>query len=417
MLATPPNLPSATRAEALEEALETVFRAPSGLCYAFLDARSRRPFTREEAAAFPVRFAGGPAPAQWLAFENTPMAMGATLSALVFREKVAPTPRGRERISTLFAGICRLTAASERLWEAGWLSKPYDGSASMESSNDQYGEVMAGLWALAHLRNHPDAAAASELLVKLADFWVRHDYRCPYHGNRSHRWMGRNQWGLVCLAFVQLAWCLSGERRFREEAERLCREERCDQPASRSGNIVPFPGAPGAQVRRLSAYHHLVVRMLGLLIEAWPERAPHWQSLMEQFWSDDVCPGLAADGLLYASYQVGPEAREWCPLPESAPPAWPYGEWTGLLRSGAVSCFAAASHTLAGHYLPEHEAVCRARAAQILGAADLSSMTFLTPPSGTPVPDGFAFKTRMLDGRAPAQWLLAYWAGHANGWW
>lgn len=410
----------AHQANQIAELFESNFFDPSGLPYAYLNRQTQKPFTAEEMEGYPLDFPGRPPLAQWISHENTPMVAGHYLSALCEENAFA---ENESRISRLFSSIRHLVGISETSSTPGWLCKPYGGRPSRESSCDQYGAVLAGLRKLALLKTHPESAEAGTLIVRLTDYWMQHDYRCPYHGNSNHRWMGAHQWGLVTMGFVRIAYEITGDETYARECERLCHKEGCDQPKSRSGAFLRPVSAnqPLLGLRKLSAFHHLVVEFLEILLTAWPEREAHWLELLEEFWANDVRPGLGENGFLHATYFVDLRDNSWrVPPPQLLGEAdgLPHHRWVGGCLSGSLSCFAAASAVRVGQALPHRREECRKLAERVLHAVDHEDMTLIIDPDGCQEHPAFRnVRTLMWDGRAPAQWLQAYWQGRSLRWW
>lgn len=405
-------------AEKFADLLETKFYNSQRLPYSYLNKTTGQPFTPEEVNGYPLNFPGMPPREQWFSHENTPMVAGHHLSGLCQQAAFTKTA---PQIARVFSSIQYLSTLSEEASEPGWLCKPYGGRASQESSCDQYGAILGGLRKLALLEDHPDSANANILAVRLVDYWIDHDYRCPFHRRPDHRWMGRHQWGLVTMAFVRLAYELTGDPKYARESERLCREEGCDRPNSRSGAFVfpADPQRPDHGLRKLSAFHHLVVEFLEILLSAWPERSAHWLALLEEFWTNDVRPGLNADGLLQATYLVDLRDNSWSvPSPQYCGSADIPQNWIGGSLSGSMSCFAAASAVRVGQAIPRLRDDCQRFAEQILTTINLDLVTLIIDPDGCQEHPAFGqIRTQMLDGRAPAQWLQAYWQGLSLGWW
>ena len=421
------------KAERLHQVLEEQFYDAQGLMYAYLDARTRKPFTPEAIAGYPLKFPGAPPLEQWFSHENTPMVVGNYLSALAARARVEPggeTDAMLERAMGCVREVSRLGASVR---EPGWLCKPYGGKASHESTNDQYGGVIAGLRELARLAPGtippPLRDEARRLALALCDYWVRHDYVCSYCGKLNHRWMGPTQWGLVTMAFVRVAHELGGDEMYAREAERLCRDERCDRPRPRSGNFLHgiLSDRPHVGVRRIAAYHFLVVDYLDILLDAWPQRRDHWLVLLRAFWTQDVNMGIDEDGLQFGCYEVDTRTNSWNPIEPQylfspgvtrETVSFLHHHWVGKFKSGTTTSHVPSAAVLVGHRIPQWRDQCRELALRILSALDEDRMTMTIDPRGDQESrEAGPVRVNMFDGRAPAQWLRAYWHGRGLGWW
>ena len=71
-----------------------------------------------------------------------------------------------------------------------------------------------------------------------------------------------------------------------------------------------------------------------------------------------------------------------------------------------------------GNALVDYRDECRDIAWKILNKLREPLMTLTIDPDGRQEHPAFlGIRTRMLDGRAPAQWLQAYWQGRKLNWW
>lgn len=417
------------RAQRLHQVLEEQFYDDQGLMYSYLNIETRRPFEASAVARYPIRFVGMPPLHEWFSHENTNMVAGSYLSALCHRARVAPNAEVNAMIDRALDSVRRVCDMSARFKEPGWLCKPYGGKPSNESTNDQYGGVIAGLRDLALLGEHPRSGAARRLALSLCDYWIRHNYVCPHCGRSEQRWMGKTQWGLVTMAFVRVAYELSGDEKYAQEAQRLCRLELCDQIEPRSGSFLssPYPDRPHIGVRKLAAYHHLVVEYLDVLCDAWPQRRAHWRQLLHEFWTKDIHMGLDDDGLLLGCYEVDLATNQWQPVRpgylfvDGATPETVHflsQHWIGSYKAGSMTCMLASSAVKIGRCLPELRTICRDVALKVLQTMDEQRMTFVIDPTASlSSPEAGPVQRKMFDGRAPTHWLRAYWQGRHLGWW
>lgn len=422
--------PLRQKAERLHQVLDEQFFDPQGLMYSYLNIETRKPFTLAEVTGYPIKFPGAPPLHDWFSHENTDVVAGNYLSALCHRARVEPGAETNARIERVLHCLRQVYDMSARVKEPGWLCKPYGGKPSNESTNDQYGGAIGGLRELARLPVHPLAAEARRLAVSLCDFWLRHDYDCPSYGRPAARWMGPNQWGLVSMAFIRVAYQLTGDDKYARETERACREEKCDQAEPRSGSFLknPFPDRPNIGVRKLAAYHHLVAEYLDALCDAWPERREHWQQLLREFWNKDINMGLDDDGLLFGCYEVDLTTNQWRPVASTGylfvdgatreTVQFLHHHWIGGFKAGSITCQVASSAVKVGRCVPALREECRAVAHKVLTAMDETKMTFVIDPTGKEAsPEAGHVHRKMFDGRGPAQWLRAYWQGRELGWW
>ncbi|MBI4474644.1 MAG: hypothetical protein HY646_18380, partial [Acidobacteria bacterium] len=361
--------------------------------YTFLNVKSGQPVTEQEAGAFPVKeLSGGQAAVDWLRYEDTDMTIGSYLSALSHRAKVEPGAQVAAALERAFRCVRRIYDMSAAFKEPGWLCKPYGGRASDESTNDQYGAVVLGLRDATSITGWKFAHEAREMAISLCDYWVRHDYVCPYAGNPNHRWLNRLPWAFVCLSLVRIAYALTRNKKYADEAERISALG-FDSPAPRSGAFRTdlYPSEMHRGVRLLSNYHHLVVEHLDAMCETWPARTQHWQNLLADFWERDINMGMDSDGIAYGGYEVDlrtnrwkPMAAGWLPGHETPGkrPGWPGNYWVGRIKSGSSTCYMACSAIKVGHRVRASRDDCRRVALKILETIQEDQMVWVIDAEG-----------------------------------
>jgi hypothetical protein len=408
--------------------VENHFYDSGGLFYSFLDSRTKEPITAELADLYPIRdFDGKPSNTEWMSHENSGMAAGAYLSALCLRRQAELQNYDTDKmIERVFNSILRTYNISSAVGGDGFFCKTWGGRASRETTVDQYSAVITGLRDLA-LTNHRLSKNAREMAVKMALWWMRNNYICRSCG-RSGRVSEHLPWSFSCLAFIRIAYELSGDRMFKTESERLCREHGCDKPYPRSGAYIKsfWPEKPYIGIRRMAAFHHTVVDGLCAMFGAWPERAADWKRLLNDFWRMDVNMGIDDGGLAYACYLVNENTNEWT-VPSAGfifprdksheKDPFTHHYWIGGFKSGSLSCMTAASSASIGAVVPELAPDCRRAAGRILPAVCADKMIFVIDEENQDCPTFGEVRKRMLDCRCAGQWLRAYWQGRRLNWW
>lgn len=84
-----------------------------------------------------------------------------------------------------------------------------------------------------------------------------------------------------------------------------------------------------------------------------------------------------------------------------------------------MTCHVASSAVKVGQRVRALRDACREVALQTLRVIDDEGKmaTVLDPEGNQAAPKAGPVQKKMLDGRAPAQWLRAYWKGRELGWW
>jgi hypothetical protein len=220
----------------IQRIVQAIFLDRHGFVRGGVHARTLAPYTpRDMRHIRPEEMfcANAGMPRKWkplvMNYEEADMATGDYLLGLVHKCKVTADPAVRRQARAAFEGIRRLchNAFTKNPYGRGWLPKPYGGIIDVgevfECSVDQYAKISLGLDAYSReLADSRERAAAEDILVAFADWWIEHGYTSNYFGNCCWWWRAKlpHACGLF-LYLLALAQRLTGRRKYLREFYRI----------------------------------------------------------------------------------------------------------------------------------------------------------------------------------------------------
>lgn len=413
------------RARTFREAIETHFIDEKGYLIYNLDRRTLRPFTPEALAGKEIALKG-----DWT-YEDTMFLSGLYLYALTEEYLVTSDASVQAIAAKFFDDLQPLLAENDQI-EPGYIGKPWGGIPRQSTTLDQTFYFCFGLHRYTEIADAGRKRRAGEIIARNVDWWMRRDYfwgTTPGDETVSG-WLGP-AFGGAMLAQVFMAYLQTGDRKYREECERLNRVFRADDfPCRRMDQWCPVDER-GFKIRRTALWFQSYSKALWLLARHWPERLPFWQERMTDHWRQEFRLGLdETDGLTYLCPRVNLADESEVPLrPEEA---FLYTQhpryeelkklglqvsrlWVGTAKSAMFSTFVAMSAVLTAETAPwmaeESGRVLRI----VLPKLDLLQMRWVVDADGGQWPEERSYARETLTAKAIIPWLIAYWQGRRLG--
>ena len=338
----------------------------------------------------------------WRAWEDTSADTGFYLGAMSYRYRctgaAADLAVCRRTLGAL-KYIYDIGAESE---EPGFLTKPYGGVASTQTSGDQLQSVTMGLDAYRRIACGEDAATIDAMFVGFADYQMRRQY-APKQGSyfallfEPRDWIS-GSWGraLIYLPVLFAAWRATGDGKFVGEIERLYRCCESDDSCS------PEPGE-----RVSSGGKGLYLPSLMMELDPWHHQ--RWRDMMMGSFRTSA-HAILPDGTGYTAGRNDPQTGTVVPV------ASRWGGGTArTARTGRYSSFGFGCVN-AQRWLPEEDAVGVARV--ILENLDLDTFRFIMPAEpGGQLDHDWRPEGKLLDHDSLVGWLYMYWEGRWRGYW
>jgi len=155
--------------------------------------------------------------------ENSTYTSGIFLWSQCLRYMVTREPDALEFAAKAFRSIDLVFKLTEATPERGFLCKPYQWQASRESSPDQQYTVMMALWLYRDLCDKQTRERADVILVEIADWWMRNDYKLAFFGSAAGSWLMGNipQYGPMFALMAHLAYRVTNDEKYLRECRRI----------------------------------------------------------------------------------------------------------------------------------------------------------------------------------------------------
>jgi len=400
-----------------------------------------------------VRMRSGFSPVGHSSAENSPWVAGLFLWSQCLRHRVTGDDQALVYAARAFRSLDLTFALTEAQGVRGFLSKPYDWTASVETSPDQYVAAMLGMWAYRPLAPAAARARIDALLPAMADFWRERDYTIAYF-ERRFRIMDDAYHALTMACLHALAAAVTGATPYRDEAERLIElagacatridTERARMLAELAGNAAAVDDIATKQSNRAlgDAVHDparapYMVRntenraAMWMMVAALDELAHHRliapglvQQAIARFY-DHCRLGLRPDWLSHYVIQIDLERGTWYPLERPITPerrAW--AEQAGLSLFVAYDsqvCWGDAAARIADIALigairaPALCAGALTTTRALLAQLDQRRLRWMIDPDGRQVLPELRYMTESLSSDVPAFTILTYWRARLAG--
>lgn len=410
------------KAQQIEQFTEEKLIDEHGVLYASINEDTLLPWTAADIAPTDdYLIVPGFTTWEMLNYENSGMTSGAYLAALSYQYRVTEDPEVLERASRTFRGLCHFYDIGRELQE-GFFPKAYGGRFSTEISTDQYLYAIKGMMAYLPIASAEDAAAIRRMIPKMVDFWVERDYRYDYFGIENMQWpLGRFP------SLLLAAYTVSGDEKYRIEAERLNREHEVylhpadSQLLMREQLKVPF----GEVEQRLgNVYlgfwiHECSAMDIMELDECLQHSASYredWLRSMAMSWQEGKL-ALVENGMARAWTTYDPATGEASsPTPQmtgiDGDIRWEHMQWIGDYLSSRSTMLARVGVHVA-KWLPEENAAETVQ--QILRDIPFEYMRHYMYFNEEQLLDRHRFLARQVDVDAISNWLWAYWQGRYEG--
>ena len=348
-------------------------------------------------------------------------------------EALAYAARAFGSLDTIF----RLTEAQG---ERGFLCKPYDCSASRQTSPDQYIAAMMGLWEYRRIADHAARERIDELLPAMADWWRARDYTLHFFTREWNIFDGGYHYpSMACLNYM--AYQVSGSPIYRNECRQLLMLAGPWPTRFDAAREEMYRTGTSSWPERLHGCEYEPERR-PFLLRNTENRAAMWLTLAPAGWLmrhdaslSDVLKqaigrfyhamqlGLRSDLLSLYSIQVDLERDTWYPLrsiPSAASRAASLTNWLFEAYDSEVAWGDAASRIVdmaligyqhAREFCPGALPLARA----LLQRLDSQRLHHFIDPDGQQLLPEIDWMRYVLSSDVPAFTLLAYWRARANG--
>ena len=167
----------------------------------------------------------------WRAWENTSANTGYYLGAASYRYRCTSDPDVLAICRRTLAALKHIYDMGAEFDEPGFLTKPYGGVATTQSSDDQLQCVTVGLAAYRHIAGPEDTRTIDEMFTGFADYAIRQGYWPKPGGYFAHTFdpggwdWTKGDWehGVIYAPVLYHAWLATGEPRYLDEIQRWYR--------------------------------------------------------------------------------------------------------------------------------------------------------------------------------------------------
>ena len=334
----------------------------------------------------------------WRAWENTSADTAFYLGAASRKYRCTQDAADLAVARRTFRALKHIYDIGAEFDEPGFLTKPYGGVASTQTSGDQLQCVTMGLEAFRDLADADEAAIMDEMFVGFADYLIRHQYRPKPGGYFAVTWgpwdWDNAGWGhvLIYVPVLLRAWQATGESRYREQVDRLYHACRNDTRYT-------------SERRYTFGCAHRMLYLPALMMELEPEREAKWREIMTGEFRT-ISPGILDDGTSYMSVAIDPDSGEVSPVKTA---------WGLAVRTGRYTIFGWGC-VYTQHCLPNEDMVRVAK--RILENQDLDTFHFIMPADpDDELPSNWRLEGELLDHDSLVGWLVMYWEGRWRGYW
>ena len=335
----------------------------------------------------------------WRAWENTSADTGFYLGANAYRYRCTGDPKALAICRRTLGALKYIHDLAVQKGERGFLTKPYGGKYSNQTSGDQVQCVVVALATYRPIALPEDRAIVDELTRDFADHQIEVDYDA-LHGYFAHprgKWGWEHKdWGdgLIYTPLLHLAFNSTGDPKYIREVHRWYKHCGLDKKWSPPGKT--FSGSPACRMLYLPT----------LMMEFDPANHELWRSFMLRTFR--ICrTGILPDGTTYYGWHYDAQTGSVSPVNTG---------WGGSpTRTGRSAIFAKGCVN-AQRWFPEEDMVGVART--IIEGLDEQTFRFVMPAAG----DGelspeWQVEGRLLDHDGLTGWLWAYWEGRWRGYW
>ena len=336
----------------------------------------------------------------WRAWENTSANTGLYLGAVTYRYRCTGDPDVLAICRRTLAALKHIYDMGAEFDEPGFLTKPYGGVATTQTSGDQLQCVTVGLAAYRHIAGPEDTRTIDEMFTGFADYEIRQGYRPKPGGYFATTWepwdwtKGDWSYALIYVPVLYHAWLATNEPRYVDEIQRWYRA--CENDTKWLGGVESL--AWGTAPR--------MVYLPSLMMEIDPWQHDNWRRFMAYAFGM-VKDGVLPDGTFYSSGTRDPETGKVMPVNR--------GWGGGPTRTGRSSIFGR-GFVSAQRWLPGEDLVWVART--ILEQLDLDTFRFIMPADpAQELPPDWRIEGELLDHDSLVGWLWMYWEGRFRGYW
>jgi hypothetical protein len=358
---------------------------------------------------------------EMLNYENSGMTTGAYLAAQSYCYRVTADPMALKRAARSFRGLCHIYDIGRELQE-GYFPKTYGGRFSTEISSDQYLYAIKGMMAYLGVAPPEDEAAIRRMIPKMVDFWIERNYRHDYFGILDMQWpLGRFP------SLLLAAYAVSGDEKYRAEAERLNREHQVyllpadSQILTRVKANTPFSELEQQLGNAyLSPMIHECTAMdvmeLDECLQHSDSYQADWLRSMSMSWQEGklalVEGGLARFWTLYnpATGEASAPAPQY--IGNESDIEWSLMHWLSGVLSSRTSMLARVGVHVA-KWLPEENAAATVQ--QLLTELPFEQMRHYVYTDKRDLPERYRFLAKQVDSDTITNWLWAYWQGRHEG--
>ena len=336
----------------------------------------------------------------WRAWENTPTDTSFYLGAMTYRYRCTGDAQVLAICRRTLGALKHIYDMGAEFDEPGFLTKPYGGVATNQTSGDQLQCVTVGLNAYRHVASAEDAAIIDEMFVGFADYQIRHGYRPKPGGHFAHTWepwdWSKGDWSHALLYVPALyhAWLAAGESRYLDQIQRWYRA--CESDTKWLGGEEGLSwGSPSR-----------MLYLPSLMMEIDPSQHDKWRRFMSYVFRT-MAPSVLPDGTAYSACAKDTETGQM--------KAVDLGWGGGPTRTGRISAFGWGCVN-AQRWLPDEDMTGVAR--RILEGLDLDTFRFIMAAGpGRELPPDWRIEGELIDHTSLTGWLWMYWEGRWRGYW
>ena len=215
----------------LEQYVEEHFIDKNGLLYSMIDSSTGAPTTEDTfrgntGSSWPDWKVEGFTKSEFACYENYGMVNGAFASAMLLKYKLTGDQSALERARRAFRGIRHVVEIGKEL-EFGFLPKIYGDRFTMETSTDQYLYILNAWDEYRRMEecSQSERKEIEELIIAAVEFWRKRNYHFTYFIYENMKWPP-----LRFPSFLALAYNVSGDKTYLEEAENILRENASMMP-------------------------------------------------------------------------------------------------------------------------------------------------------------------------------------------
>lgn len=412
----------------------------AGLLYSHVNFETERPHEEADLADSDPNNLGIPPHDHWN-YENSAMNSGIFLAGQCYRYLATKDPEALEYAARAFRSIdvnYRLAeqAAGEPgilmqragsidpndRWSAraGWISKPYGGMLTTQTSTEQNFGPILGLYLYRRIAPEDVRRRIDAMIVGVADLWYQIGYKINFFGEtwEFEKSMPRAQRHMPVWACInRIAYEVSGEKRFLREFQRLDSLFGAMPTAQQTNFGLGRRKYISTEDRSFHDKEVIVGSILGQLEPAARERyltamAAWWKFAQTGFYDDSFYS--------YYYIELDTVSGEWRPLPKSlkprqqwnSPSMWQNGTFPVCWGENAARL--SFSSILLAQASPAHAGEAKALATKIFACLDRQQLRYMKDPQGS-LEKPLRHMANILSGDALAYYPTGYWCAKYHG--